>query len=187
MLALIGKTCSGKDTIKKELIKMGLKPIITYTTRPPRLKEIDGVSYHFITNEEFLEKEKQGFFAETTSYNVASGETWYYGTAMDDLSNDKVIIVNPDGLRKLNKIKSINMISFYLMVNDMTIMKRLSIRGDNYDEAERRLNADRIDFMNICEDVDFIFRNDIDRINPRMLSELIFSIYRKINEGGKSE
>ena len=38
MLLLTGKTCSGKDTIKKELIKMGMESVITYTTRPPRKK-----------------------------------------------------------------------------------------------------------------------------------------------------
>ena len=48
MLLLTGKTCSGKDTIKKELIKMGMESVITYTTRPPRKKEIDKMSYHFV-------------------------------------------------------------------------------------------------------------------------------------------
>ena len=95
MLLLVGKMASGKDTLKKELINMGMESIVTYTTRPPRPDEINGISYHFISKEEFLQKEKQGFFAETTSYDVATGDTWYYGSALDDLTDDKVIIVNP--------------------------------------------------------------------------------------------
>ena len=71
MLLLCGKTCTGKSTIQKELIKIGMKSVIPYTTRPLRGGEIDGEEYHFITQTEFLEKEAQGFFAETKSYDVA--------------------------------------------------------------------------------------------------------------------
>ena len=49
MLLLVGKMASGKDTLKKELINMGMESIVTYTTRPPRPDEINGISYHFIT------------------------------------------------------------------------------------------------------------------------------------------
>lgn len=54
MLLLVGMTCSGKDTIKKELLKKGMDGVVTYTTRPPRPKEIDGMSYHFISKDEFF-------------------------------------------------------------------------------------------------------------------------------------
>ncbi len=36
LLLLCGKSCAGKDTIQKELIKIGMKSVVTYTTRPPR-------------------------------------------------------------------------------------------------------------------------------------------------------
>ena len=53
MLVLVGKTCSGKDTIKKELVKLGMTPIIAYTTRPMRNGEVDGETYYFISKDEF--------------------------------------------------------------------------------------------------------------------------------------
>lgn len=180
MLLLCGKTCSGKTIITQELIKKGMESIVTYTTRPPRPKEINGLSYHFITKEDFFKKCGQGFFAETTSYKVASGDIWYYGTAAKDLSDNKVIIVNPDGLRSLNKIEKLNPVSFYIMANDLTIWNRLSLRGDDYDEAKRRINDDRLKFENIYNDVNFCFRNDIDKITPKILSDLIFTTYKKV-------
>ena len=67
MLILCAPMASGKDTIQKELIKMGMNSVVSYTTRPPRKGEVDGIAYHFITKEDFLNKENQGFFAETTS------------------------------------------------------------------------------------------------------------------------
>lgn len=182
MLLLCGKTCAGKDTIQKELIKIGMNSIVSYTTRPPREHETEGIEYHFITKEEFLEKEKQGFFAETVSYNVATGETWYYGSAIEDMSDDKVIIVNPHGMEQLRKIKSLNPISFYITASEETIWNRLRQRGDDAAEARRRLNADDIDFANISKDIDFSFSNDLG-LKPKVLAEMILDTYNKVIGG----
>lgn len=180
MIILIGKTCSGKTTIVNELKKMGLNEVVSYTSRPPRKGEIDGVTYHFITKEEFLEKEKQGFFAETVYYNVANGETWYYGSAVEDLTDDKVFIANPHGLRQVRKIKSLNPVAFYIMADEETIWNRLRQRGDDATEARRRLNADDVDFAGIINDVDFAFRNDMG-LAPETLAEMIMYTYNKVN------
>lgn len=182
MLLLCGKSCTGKDTIQKELIKMGMKSIVSYTTRPKRKHETEGVEYHFIAKEEFLQKEEQGFFAETTSYNVATGETWYYGSAIEDLSDDKIIIVNPHGLEQLHKIKSLNPVAFYITAGEETIWNRLRERGDNLAEARRRLNADDEDFVSVINNVDFSFSNDLG-LRPEVLARMIFDTYNTVIGG----
>lgn len=179
LILLCGKSCSGKDTIQKELIKMGMNTVVSYTTRPPRKGEVDGTTYHFITKNEFLEKEKQGFFAETTSFIVANGDTWYYGSAVQDLTDDKVAIVNPKGLRQIKNIKSLNPIAFYIMADEETIWNRLKQRGDDSVEAERRLNEDDKDFADIDKDIDFAFRNDLG-LRPELLAEMILYTYKKV-------
>jgi len=181
MILLCGKSASGKDTLQKELIKMGYKSVVSYTTRPPRKGEVDGVAYNFISKEEFLQKEKEGFFAETTHYNVASGETWYYGAAIKDLTSDKVFIVNPEGLRQIRKMKTLNPIAFYIMADEETIWNRLRQRGDDNAEARRRLNADDIDFADINEYVDFSIRSDIG-LTPKQIAKLIIHIYKEVGE-----
>lgn len=181
MILLVGKSCSGKTTIAKELKKLGLKEAVSYTTRPPREHETDGVEYHFITKEEFLKKEAEGFFAETVYYDVATGERWYYGSAVEDLSDDKVIIVNPHGLEQLRKIKSLNPIAFYITAGEETIWNRLRERGDNAAEARRRLNADDEDFMGIINNVDFSFRSDFG-LEPKTMAEMIMYTYKKVSE-----
>lgn len=179
MLLLCGKTCAGKNTIQKELIKMGMNSVVSYTTRTPREDEIEGIEYHFISKEEFQEKEKQGFFAETAYYDVATGDRWYYGSAVKDLSDDKVIIVNPYSLKKLKKIKSLNPISFYITAGEETIWNRLRERGDNAAEARRRLNADDDDFADIDKEIDFSFSNDLG-LKPELLAEMILYTYNKV-------
>ena len=181
MILLVGKTCSGKDTIRKELIKLGMNSVVTYTTRPPRDGEINGITYHFISKEDFFEKEQKGFFAETTSYNVASGDTWYYGSAVEDLTEDKVIIVNPYGLKQIKKIQSLKPVSFYLKTSEKTIIKRLKKRGDAMDEGIRRLSRDNKDFQYVHNSVDFMFSND-KGLPSKTLEKIILSTYKKVNE-----
>ena len=176
MILLVGKSCSGKDTIRKELNKLGYNSIVTYTTRPMRDGEVDGVDYHFVDASRFRAMDLMGRFVETTSYNVASGETWYYGSAIDDLKEDSVMIVNPDGLKLIKKLTSLNPIAFYLMADEETIWNRLRQRGDDAAEARRRLNADDMDFAGIVDDVEFCLKNDLG-INPENMAKFIHELY----------
>ena len=55
MLILVGHSASGKTEIANELKRdYDMKKIITYTTRPIRVNEVNGIDYHFVTEEEFL-------------------------------------------------------------------------------------------------------------------------------------
>lgn len=183
IIAIIGKTASGKDTVKKELLKLGFHGITTYTTRPMRKGEKDGITYNYITNEKFLSLKSKNFFAETTSYNVASGETWYYGTARKDINDDSVIIVNPDGFATLKNDKSLNIISFYLKVDEEVIKERLFSRGDNQDEANRRLKADRNDFYLMEGKADFVINNGLG-MSPQTVAQIIKTIYESCKKEG---
>ena len=184
MLVLVGKTATGKDTVFKYIVRYGLDPIVTYTTRPPRSNEVDGETYHFLTKEKFLKLKKEGFFAETTSYNVATGDTWYYGSAVEDYGKENTaIILNPDGLKQL-KENNVDFVSFLITASDKTIMSRLERRGDKKDEAERRLKADKEDFKDIYDLVDFSFSNDLG-VEPSMLAFLICHAYNVVMESRK--
>lgn len=148
-LIIVGKTNSGKSTIAKELEKKGYKRIITYTTRPPRKKEINGIDYHFITQEEFNNKKEKGFFAETADYNAAFGFC-SYGSSIDSYTENSVIVLNPIGLKQL-KGKITNTLVVYLDVPEDVLRMRAIQRGDLSSEIERRLTVDRLDFKDISD------------------------------------
>ena len=165
MLIIIGKTCSGKTTIVNMLVsEHGYKQTITYTTRPIRKGEKQDVTYHFISEEEFKEKVSCGFFAEWKSYNTEFG-TWYYGVSLDDIldtDEKSVIILTPDGYENIMKYLKTPHKSVYIYANNSTIQKRLMKRGDDKEEAKRRISQDAIDFKDIEKKVDKIFYNNID-------------------------
>ena len=84
MLILVGKSCSGKDTIRNKLVAYhGFKKMVTYTDRPPRRGEKDGEAYHFVSPEEFEQMISTGFFLEWKEYHTVDG-VWHYGSALDD-------------------------------------------------------------------------------------------------------
>lgn len=181
MILLVGKSATGKDTIRNELNKLGIPSVVTYTTRPKRDGEINDVTYHFVDKSQFRRLNIQGAFVETTSYNVASGETWYYGSAYKDLKDNSVMIVNPDGLKVIKDKLGNQVVAFLITVDDEIIKNRQINRGDNSEEAARRLEADNRDFKNIEEYIDFSLRNDMG-LEPSELAQLILRIYSRIKE-----
>lgn len=177
MIVLIGKSSSGKTTIQEEIIKSGkFKRVVTYTSRPPRPGEVDGVDYYFLSSYEFLRKKAQGFFVETTSYKVADGGMWYYGTSEECLNDDNgVLIMNPDGLKAISNKKDLCFTSFYIYCNTRTLKKRLKKRGDNPKEARRRLKADKKDFRGIEDWCDYIMENGNTCTPKEVAADIIYT------------
>lgn len=163
MIILIGKTASGKTLIREELIRRGYSSIITYTSRPVRKGEKQDVTYHFISEKEFRQKIDDRFFAEYKTYDTVFGK-WYYGSALEDLENapeKSVIILTPDEYRDVVDKLHKKPISIYIYANNSTIKKRLKKRGDNKDEAQRRIEHDNEDFKDVENMVDkIVYNND---------------------------
>ncbi len=177
MLLLIGKTCAGKDTIQQILIaKYGMKNVISYTTRPMRIGEKNGVQYWFISTEEFLKKKDEGFFAEVITYVDKNGNTLYYGGAKEDFSDDKVMIVNVNGLEQIREFKELNSVAFFLDVSDDVIRERLIGRGDDTETAENRIRQDNEIFAGIEDKVEFVLNNE--NVIPEEMADKIYSLYR---------
>ena len=181
MVILIGKTASGKDTILNNLVtRHGYKKIITYTTRPMRDGEKQDITYHFVSENDFKQKIKNGFFAEWKTYNTEFG-VWYYGTAIEDLANAKdnnIIILTPNGYREIaNKLLNTH-ISIYVYANNSTIKNRLIKRGDNPKEAERRLLHDNEDFKGLENEITKIVYNN----EGISIDEVVSKVLRIIQE-----
>lgn len=57
-----GKTSLVTALLRQEPLKDTLKLVVTYTTRTPRLGDINGQDYHFIEEGDFVERTQSGFF-----------------------------------------------------------------------------------------------------------------------------
>ncbi len=138
IIAIVGSTCSGKTTLAKHLAKYGYEQIVTYTTRPKRPGEHDS-DYHFISEEEFLQKKAEGFFAETSEYEATFGHC-YYGSALADYQGDqkRTIVLNPEGIKVVSDL----VFTVYLEPTYTAIFSRGYARGDTTEELNRRVATD---------------------------------------------
>ena len=144
---LVGPSCSGKTSFAKMLEIAGWERIITYTTRPARSDEVDGVDYHFVSRELFDQLEHNGFFLETRSHTKADEGFVSYGTPTfgSDDKTSQVVVLDPLGaLAAYNSGTPVRII--WLDTPKGTRTERALRRGDNPEEIKRRLDADERDF-----------------------------------------
>ncbi|MDD6231765.1 guanylate kinase [Frisingicoccus sp.] len=175
LFCIMGKSASGKDTIFKKLTQdknLNLKRVVSYTTRPMREGEQEGVEYHFVTTKRLEELEKKGKVIERRDYSTVHG-IWSYFTVDDgqvnfSLNQDNIIIGTLESYQKIRTyFGKANVIPLYIHVEDGLRLERALKRErqqeePGYAEMCRRFLADAEDFseekMAACE-IDRIYEN----------------------------
>lgn len=154
---VMGKSASGKDTIYKELLKRmpELRTIVTYTTRPIREGETEGVEYHFTTTEQLESFEKAGKVIEVRTYPTVYGP-WSYFTVADeqfDLEHhDYLMIGTLESYEKMRDYMGAEkLVPFYIELDPGIRLQRALDREKQqkvakYAEMCRRFLADEEDF-----------------------------------------
>lgn len=160
VIGICGKSASGKDytatRLVDEYIEMGIpvNKVVSYTTRPQREGEINGVDYHFIDRRTFIEMQYEKKFMEYSEFRG-----WKYGTSIDAFKDNcvNICVLNPAGIDALNKYyrntRSIAACElFYLKVPFFTRLKRAIKREHTFKwEFVRRAFADNHDFLDYDE------------------------------------
>jgi len=175
MIVLSGPSASGKTEVAKLLMnEYGIKRVITTTTRPMRKGEVDGIDYYFVSKERFKEMINEGLFVEYTEYNGN-----LYGSLKSEIADNKVIAIEPNGMRAYIALNDPHIIVFYLDVCEKVRRERMLMRGDSPENVEQRLIEDKVRFGkdNIPE-VDVIV--DSQNYNQDEVTKYIFNKYRKI-------
>ena len=135
LVLLSGVSGAGKDTIKKELIERmdNVVSLPSYTDRAPRNNDIPGVTYNFVTTEEFEQAIKNG---ELYEYSVHHEH--YYGTSKkllnEKVNSGKIIVkdIEVNGVENLLKIlkDEVKIVTIFLRVPKEQLQKRLEARID---------------------------------------------------------
>lgn len=141
IIAICGAAASGKDTLLNALApRLGATRIVSDTTRPPREGEKDGVSYNFITEDEFDKRIVYGQYLELSRFRG-----WLYGTNKDTVCGKVNIgVFNMDGIFSLMDYKNkYNIIPIYLQTSPITRIKRYIKRDKRFTfECVRRFFTD---------------------------------------------
>lgn len=176
MIVIIGESASGKSTLQKLFVAKNpnFKKLITYTTRPKRKNEKDGVDYHFISNRRFDIMKDRGLFVEYATYNG-----WSYGTLKEDCKDENAVaVLTPSGFRALKREK-VDLTSVYLYVDRRSRLISNLKRGDNIEEAYRRSLSDVGQYDGIIYEVDYVIDNTEFHMNEEQTLKCFENILSK--------
>ena len=183
LVLLSGVSGAGKDTIKKALIEQmeNVESLPSYTDRLPRNTDIPGVTYNFVTTEEFEEKIKNG---ELYEYSVHHEH--YYGTSKkllnEKIKNGKIIVkdIEVNGVENLLKIlgKEVKIVTIFLRVPKEKLQMRLENRPDKPSIKEIQLRLNRFDFEESKIGMyDYVIKNNNLEKTVNIIKEIIKNEY----------
>lgn len=167
LFVISGPSGTGKGTVVKHLLKTGKFFFsVSATTRAPRDEDVNGVTYHFISREEFCKKIESGEMLEHAEFsgNLYGTPKFAVETALNEGKNVILEIETKGALQIREKMPDAVLI--FILPPDMeTLRSRLIGRGSETPESvELRLSQVK-----------------------REVSLLSHYDYAVVNEDGKSE
>lgn len=135
---------------------LGIKQVLSYTTRAPRPAELDGQDYHFVTMEEFKAAEERNEFIEVIE--LAGNR---YGIKEQDVADmvqkygTVYLVLNRHGAETLKELYGERIVRIFIYADRDTILKREQERGDTQELIDRNMSQYDIelDYKDQCEHV----------------------------------
>lgn len=152
----------GKTSLTRALLKKdpGIRLSVSYTTRPPRSGEQEGVDYHFVATERFMALRDAGEFLE---YAHVHGN-WYATSAswlsqQIEAGQDVLLEIDWQGAAQVRRLIPSSVHIFILPPSLALLEERLHRRGqDDKATIARRLEAAR-DEIRHCADFNYVIIN----------------------------
>jgi guanylate kinase len=146
LIVLTGPSGVGKDTVLRELfdIDPALEYCVSYTTRPPRPGEVDGVSYFFVDEPAFRAMiARDEFFEWSTVYGELKGRT--YETVNKALASgkDTVIKIDVQGAEKVRSRIGDRAIYIYLLPPSVEALEQRLVERATEDPASLQARHER--------------------------------------------
>jgi guanylate kinase len=154
---------AGKTTLVENLVQIlpNLRKSRSYTSRPARTGEADGVDYNFVSRPEFQQMIDQRAFLEWAD---VFGN--FYGTSAHDTERmvtegqDVVLVIDVQGARQV-KAHGMDHTSIFVLPPSFDVLER-RLRGrskDTEEQMQRRLNTARAEASSY-KDYDYVVVND---------------------------
>lgn len=153
---------AGKTSLVQALITrmQNIQVSVSHTTRSMRPGEVDGVNYHFITNDKFIDLLNQSRFLEH-----AQVFDYYYGTSQDWVEKtlaagiDVILEIDWQGAQQIKQVMDCCAI-FILPPSMHALKERLTIRGQDDDIViSRRMHEAQSEISHYAES-DYLIIND---------------------------
>ncbi|GEN36169.1 MULTISPECIES: guanylate kinase [Aneurinibacillus] len=155
-----GPDGAGRKTIAEMIFRsLHIPHVVSYTTRPKKPMEVEGHDYHFITEEEFHQAQKNNEFLESV---VMDG--YHYGIKETDIvslfkeNHSVIMVLNAQGAETMKKLYGDKVLRFFIYADSETVLDRQKQRGDSEEDIKRHL-AHYQEAMEYKEKCEHIFEN----------------------------
>jgi guanylate kinase len=170
---------AGKTTLVERLVEQTphLRLSRSYTSRPARQGEVDGVDYNFVTPGQFEAKRAAGEFLEWAEvfgnlYGTSAADTERIRAAGEDV----VLVIDVQGARKIRS-QGVAACRVFVMPPSAGVLER-RLRGRSKDSEQaiaRRLAVAKAEVA-AFDDYDYVVLNDeltaaVDRLRAIVLAE----------------
>lgn len=141
IFCIVGRTCSGKDTIATKMINTCpdmFSKVVSYTTRPIRENETDGVEHYFVDKETFDKIRESEFVIAYTKI----GEYEYMATS-SELDKHNIYIIDPNGLDTLRATldeAKYHIITIYVMAAYTDRKYRAVVSSNRFENEEAAID-----------------------------------------------
>jgi len=177
LVVVSGPSGVGKSTIVAELARRRpqVVPIVTATTREQREGEIDGVHYHFLSDEEF-----KALIARDGLLEHANNHGHWYGTPIDQIrgilaaGRDAILTISPEGARSVRSQVPDALLIFVMPPSMEDLTRRLRQRGSESEASIERRRRDAERWMAEADDYDHVVVNETGR--PAQAADRIWEI-----------
>ena len=193
LVILAGVAGAGKDTIARALIERmeNVISIPSFTSRSPRADDVEGVTYNFVSKEEFERMIEDG---ELYEYDVHHEN--YYGTSKkllnEKISEGKIIVkdIDVNGTEALVELlkEDTKVVTIFLRVPKQELEYRLKHRIDHLSPKEIQLRLNRFDYEESKIGIyDYVLKNDNLEKTLSIIQTIIEKEYKIYKESQKSD
>lgn len=166
----------GKTSLVRALIETmpNLATSLSFTTRPQRPDEIDGVHYQFISEERFVELREQGEFLEWAfvfGYYYGTSKTWIQQHLQKGM--DLFLAIDWQGARQIRAVFKRCKAVFILPPSLQTLEARLLARKqDSLEVVQQRMEKARDEMLHYNE-YDYVIINEDFDMATRELAAIV--------------
>ena len=154
---------AGKTSLVKALVdaQPQVRVSVSHTTRAMRPGEVDGVNYHFVSREDFLERlERDEFLEHSEVFGNLYGtsQRWLEQTLAEGF--DLILEIDWQGAQQVRRLMPQAKSIFILPPTQEALRQRLNNRGQDSDEIIEKRMREAVSEMSHYVEYDYLVIND---------------------------
>ncbi|WP_222910500.1 MULTISPECIES: guanylate kinase [Pseudomonadaceae] len=154
---------AGKTSLVKALLdaQPQVRVSVSHTTRPMRPGEVDGVNYHFVSREEFIQRLEHDEFlehAEVFGNLYGTSQRWLEQTLSEGF--DLILEIDWQGAQQVRRLMPQAKSIFILPPTQEALRQRLTNRGQDSDDVIERRMREAVSEMTHYVEYDYLVIND---------------------------